>query len=409
MSMDLETRLSTILALLKGVKPSSGGFKALCPIGDTNQSLSITRGPEGRILIHCFQGCETEDVMSALGLPMGLLSGKTGQKHKTPKRKEVISSVPTQDDEKKVKNAVRLYNEARHLPGTPGAEYLQGRSIPVDLAHANGARYHPRFPFKLTHAPAVVFPILSGDRTGKIVAVNARFLNPDRDTDGEKQRSAGKPSWGAFGVRGAVEPDEVLVAEAPIDALSLAVAGFPALATCGASNLRHFPKLFDGKTIICAFDLDSNPNTQSTIRKNMARLKDGHAGRVVWLKPPGNGLKDWNDVLRQYGHTGLAFYLRRAGAKCKPAILKSPDEPGIVESIRETPTIDDSWMAPYIRPPQPSEPCYACKSRNWWFQKVSRSWVCARCHPDPVQLRMEWERRKSTSLSSVSIDRKDNS
>ena len=227
---------------------------------------------------------------------------------------------------------MRLYKEAHALADTLGAQYLAQRGIPTDLAHSNGARYHSRFPFKLTAAPAVVFPIYSGDRSGYLVGLSARFLCPERDTAGEKQRAAGKPSWGLFGTRGVANVPEIVIAEAPIDALSLAAAGIPAFATCGASNLRFFPKLYGAKTVICAFDLDAEPTTQARIKTAMDRLKDEHVGRVVWLKPPGNGLKDWNAVLRNYGSAGLARYLRQAGAKCRPTVLGWLDHGDSVES-----------------------------------------------------------------------------
>ena len=403
--------MATILAGLNGVRRRSGGHMALCPAhADTNVSLSVGRGREGRIVVKCFAGCGATEIMAALGLPMSLLFADARRDPATNPRKVNTSSVPAREDEQKVRNAMRLYKEASALAATPGAHYLAGRGIPTDLAHSNGARYHSRFPFKLTAAPAVVFPIFSGDHSGKLVGLNARFLNPERDTGGEKQRSSGKPSWGVFGTRDAVNVPEIVITEAPIDALSLAVAGVPAIATCGVSNLRSLPKLFAAKTVICAFDMDSDPMTQTKIRIAMDRLKDEHVGRVVWLKPPGNGLKDWNDMLRTYGATGLAHYLRQAGAKCKPTVLDWLNHGDSVESAPNDLDEDAVCMAasyesiakPAVsqsdsKPDQPADPCYCCKSRNWWFQETSRSWVCARCHPDPRVLRADWERRKASA------------
>jgi len=401
-SMDVETRIATILAGLKGVRRYSGGYMALCPAhGDKNVSLSVGRGHEGRVVVKCFMGCSVTEIISALGLPMSLLFANAPRMSLPAARKETVSPVSTTDDERKVRNACGLYKEALSMPGTPGADYLRERGIPTDLAHTNGARYHPRYPYKLKHAPAVVFPVYSGDRSGELVALSARFLEPERDTDGEKQRSAGKLSWGMFGTRGVVNKPEVVIAEAPIDALSLAAAGIPAFATCGASNLRPFPKLFSGKTIICAFDLDGDPTVQTRIRLAMDRLKDEHNGRVVWLKPPGNGLKDWNDVLCKFGPAGIAYYLRQACAKCKPPVLDWSAPPGAVEPTSDNPgggtECNAATQGPTAIPDQPAEPCYCCKSRDWWFQEASRTWVCAKCHPDPRVLRDEWERRRSAS------------
>lgn len=408
---DNETRMATIQAALKHVRRASGGFTALCPAHpDRNSSLSVGRGRDGRITVKCFAGCSVTEVMSAIGLPMSMLFADGPRAHRPALSKASTPPVPARDDERKVANAARLYREARVLVGTPGAEYLVGRGIPTDLAHSNGVRYHSRFPFELTAAPAVVFPVYSGNRSGDLVGLSARFLHPERDTKGETQRSAGKLSWGLFGTRGVLNRPEIVITEAPIDALSLATAGVPAFATCGASNLRFFPKLYESKTIVCAFDLDADPMTQEKLRAAMDRLKNEHGGRVVWLKPPGNGLKDWNDVLCKHGATGLSHYLRPAGAKCRPTVLDwmSAGEAGrlltdtAVTSASRGDTSGESIAEPAAPPTdaipdQPADPCYCCRSRNWWFQEVSRSWVCARCHPDPRVLRADWERRKASA------------
>lgn len=53
---------------LKNVKESSGGtsFTALCPVhDDQNNSLSVSIGDSGRLLVHCFVGCSTTDILYA--------------------------------------------------------------------------------------------------------------------------------------------------------------------------------------------------------------------------------------------------------------------------------------------------------------------------------------------------------
>lgn len=47
------------------------GYVALCPVhDDTNPSLSINVGKDGRILLNCFAGCPTEAVLEIVGLRM---------------------------------------------------------------------------------------------------------------------------------------------------------------------------------------------------------------------------------------------------------------------------------------------------------------------------------------------------
>ena len=55
---------------LEGVRSVSlGRWMARCPAHDDSQaSLSVTEGRDGRTLIKCFAGCEVEDVVEAVGL-----------------------------------------------------------------------------------------------------------------------------------------------------------------------------------------------------------------------------------------------------------------------------------------------------------------------------------------------------
>ena len=63
------SKLSKLLALLDGVKEGSGGFTAKCPAHeDKGNHLSIKRTENGKVLIHCYKGCSTESIMSALDM-----------------------------------------------------------------------------------------------------------------------------------------------------------------------------------------------------------------------------------------------------------------------------------------------------------------------------------------------------
>jgi putative DNA primase/helicase len=52
-----------------GLRRSGEGYLARCPAHDDHSpSLSISEGDDGRILLHCWAGCETHEVVAALGL-----------------------------------------------------------------------------------------------------------------------------------------------------------------------------------------------------------------------------------------------------------------------------------------------------------------------------------------------------
>lgn len=59
-----------LISRLTKVKPNGAGrWMACCPAhDDRNPSLAVREEPDGRVLIQCFAGCETEDVLGAVGL-----------------------------------------------------------------------------------------------------------------------------------------------------------------------------------------------------------------------------------------------------------------------------------------------------------------------------------------------------
>jgi hypothetical protein len=61
-----------VLDRLEGVRQRGDYYyQALCPAHeDRDPSLSVAEGEDGRALLKCFAGCDTEDVVAALGLEM---------------------------------------------------------------------------------------------------------------------------------------------------------------------------------------------------------------------------------------------------------------------------------------------------------------------------------------------------
>lgn len=71
--------------LQKAKSTGKGRYMACCPAhDDRSPSLSIKECDDGRLLVHCFAGCPTGDVLEALGLSLtDLFPDDLQRKHST--------------------------------------------------------------------------------------------------------------------------------------------------------------------------------------------------------------------------------------------------------------------------------------------------------------------------------------
>jgi hypothetical protein len=79
--------INPILERLNKVRPSgNNSWRACCPAHDGNNpsALTIREEPDGRILMHCFQGCSAVDVMGAIGLDVTELFPEPIAHHSKP-------------------------------------------------------------------------------------------------------------------------------------------------------------------------------------------------------------------------------------------------------------------------------------------------------------------------------------
>lgn len=88
---DSGSAASRILNRLAGVRQTSPGrWLARCPAHeDRSPSLRITELADGRVLMHDFAGCQTADVLAALGLEFSDLFDKPLETRLTPQRTEI--------------------------------------------------------------------------------------------------------------------------------------------------------------------------------------------------------------------------------------------------------------------------------------------------------------------------------
>lgn len=219
------------------------------------------------------------------------------------------------DDEtvKKIARANDWYASASPVAGTPGEDYLRGRGIPPMFPTLCGVKYADNW---YGAGPAVLFPIYApGIVPGepwRLVAVQGRLLQRSAKYASEKL-TVGPSGCGIFLTIHALTQPFVVITEAPIDALSLAICCVPAIAVIGShpkcdqgGSRAWLLPLLQKKRLYAAFDNDpQNPDTPDAIpagERGTIELRDAlltYGITIHRLRP--EGVKDWNALLQQIG------------------------------------------------------------------------------------------------------------
>ena len=199
----------------------------------------------------------------------------------------------------------------------PGAAYLRGRGLDVATAKASGARFSPNFMGR----PAIVFPLRGLLRVsdgfgevevarpasralyGPLRGVHARYVD---GRDRPKARTLGDKRESLFATADAFSPalPALIVTEAPLDALSLAACGYPAVAFCGTQPPMGLHRASAFRRVLLAFDADGAGERAADA---LAPVLESFGARCERLTP--QGAKDWNEALCNDGRDALADWL----------------------------------------------------------------------------------------------------
>jgi putative DNA primase/helicase len=259
---------------------------ARCPCHDDRlPSLSLSDGDEpGRVLVHCFAGCDRRDILAALR-GRGLLDEARAHRRESqlpPPPPPVITPDP---------QALAIWGAASPAERTIVQRYLRARGItivpPPSLRCAGGG-------YPITD-PAVVAAVQAPDR--RTIAVQVTRLDPS----GERKAQVLIPrrTYGALGngaVRLAAAGDVLGLAEGVESALSaMQLSGVPTWACLGASRM-HRVAVPDSVRELHVFMDNDGPG-----RDAGERTAHAHQHRRVVLRRPPDHLNDWNDFLRAKG------------------------------------------------------------------------------------------------------------
>lgn len=95
------------------LKKVNGGFTARCPAHEDNHnSLSINRGNDNRILLHCHAGCDNKDIVAVVGCTMAdLMPEVNGHSHNGSVKKKIVKEYDYCDEQ-----GTLLYKSLRFEP-----------------------------------------------------------------------------------------------------------------------------------------------------------------------------------------------------------------------------------------------------------------------------------------------------
>lgn len=204
-------------------KPVSGGWICRCPAhDDTNPSLSISTGEDGRALVHCFAGCGVDDILNEIGLTRHDLfdsGGSYSLPEAKPQSAELDSGSRTKD---------------RRNPIAAASGHVVTYSTARDAVAKLESKYGPctsHWTYNDVSGEPVGL-VCRWDRTGE----KKRILPVSKQQDG---------SWAVRGMQGdrpllylsdAMEADEVVVVEGEKVADAARELGFVAVTSAGGSG-----------------------------------------------------------------------------------------------------------------------------------------------------------------------------
>ena len=159
--------IKRVLTLLEGVRPCGRGWEAYCPShADRKPSLTIGLGQNGRVLLHCFAGCEVVDILGRLSLTWQDLYPPRSPTGKTAGFRMGTASKHAALD-RGWGRAAQTFQE--NLSDESLAELARSLSLPTDCLRTLGVGWNADDPL----GRCWTFPEVDG--RGMVIGINRRF------------------------------------------------------------------------------------------------------------------------------------------------------------------------------------------------------------------------------------------
>lgn len=289
--------LSDLLRRFDDVMESPDGWLVHCPAhNDTHQSLRLTVADTGKVLIRCRAGCETKDVVAALGLTMRDLATMTAG-DAVPEHAPTAADVPASpEDIARLKVQLDRYEAAYPTDAARAVrEYAADR---FGIGDDDAARLGLGYAADLPGGPRLVVPFR--DRDGVARGFQARSLDPDAAVRWYGPKSPDGANWAKVGFfPGASGWDEVLITEGPGDGLTGAAAGYDTICVRGAGLATNpavieavLDMLGDREAIVCGDGDPSGQRFSTILAEELANA--GRRVRVLPM-PDGEDLTSWRE------------------------------------------------------------------------------------------------------------------
>jgi predicted transcriptional regulator len=228
--------IDLILSHLKDPQKTNKGYKAKCPNHDDKRaSLTISEGDDGRVLLKCFAGCPTEEIVKAVGLKMkDLFPKKRGGRGKKPGK----TSAHLHTSKEKAKT---IKDSLCSTDSTPNAQvhrgctlqqYAEVKKLPVYFLRGLGLS-------DITYQGNNAIKIPYYDETGNEIAVRVRTALEKTDNGDDRFKWKKGSKLCLYGLNRSYGERCRIVVEGESDCQTLWLHGFPALGIPGANNWKE--------------------------------------------------------------------------------------------------------------------------------------------------------------------------
>jgi DNA primase len=298
---DIKERFSVSSVIGESVRliGRDGKYMACCPFHDDSTPSMSVRDDIGRF--HCF-GCGARgDVIDYVMQREGCTLREACQKLDDGYAPAgAVRPTTVESDAERSRVARNIWNACGPIEGTPAADYLEKRALPVEFASQQENLRFGRLSFDHSAKKHPALVAAARDSDGEIVAIQRIFLTEKGfKLSADCKRSLGPCKGAAIRLTSLQAPvgssDHVYVCEGLEDGLTMARMQQDAVVyvTMGAANLASVDLPAGCKKVTIACDNDEAGNRATEIA-TAAYVK---MGMEVEVTAPPPQFKDWNAYL----------------------------------------------------------------------------------------------------------------